>query len=444
MPVVGGDEFRKADVSSGENSNGCSLAPRDEHDVKVDLADALDRLEVGDRELLAFLPESNRLERVLADVDLTVRRSDDAEPPDLIDVLVGVKDVINVDGLPTRAGSELPATLFEGPEATIVQRLRASGALIAGKTTTTEFAFSEPGPTRNPRDLKRTPGGSSSGSAAAVASGLVPIALATQTVDSTVTPAAYCGVVGYKPTYQRMPLDGVIPFAPSMDHGGLITTDIATARVAAAVVCDGWKGDSSASGVVLGVPADEYLHRAEKPAIEAFAAVIEALRREGFDIVRTSSLANIEPIALAHRRLVTAEFSRVHTDWFSQHGDHYRRRSAGLYLAGADLPESAITEGRESGKILSRSLEDTMQQEGIVAWVSPSATGVAPLGLDYIGDPIMGLPWTHAHVPVVTLPATPSFEGLPVGIQLAGRIGGDEELLALASLVEVALKAKGP
>jgi len=412
--------------------------------VKVDLADALDRLEVGDRELLAFLPESNRRQRVLADVDLAAGRFDNAEPPDLINVLIGVKDVINVDGLPTRAGSELPATLFEGSEATIVQRLRASGALIAGKTITTEFAFSEPGPTRNPRDPKRTPGGSSSGSAAAVASGLVPIALATQTVDSTVTPAAYCGVVGYKPTYQRMPLDGVVPFAPSMDHGGLITTDIATLRVAAAVVCDDWKGDSSASGAVLGIPADDYLHRAETPAIEAFHTVIEGLRREGFDIVETSSLANIEAIALAHRRLVAAEFARVHTDWFSRHGDRYRRRSADLYLEGANLSESAITEGRESGKKLMRSLEDTMQQEGIVAWISPSATGVAPLGLDYIGDPIMGVPWTHAHVPVVTLPVTPSFEGLPLGIQLAGRIGGDEELLALASLVEVALKAKGP
>ncbi len=348
--------------------------------MKVDLADALDRLEVGDRELLAFLPESNRRQRVRADVDLTAGRFNDADPTDLINVLVGVKDVINVDGLPTRAGSELPATLFEGPEATIVQRLRASGALVAGKTTTTEFAFSDPGPTRNPRDLRRTPGGSSSGSAAAVASGLVPIALATQTVDSTVTPAAYCGVVGYKPTYQRMPLDGVVPFAPSMDHGGLITADIATVRVAAAVVCDDWKGDSSASGAVLGVPADDYLHRAETPAIEAFHTVIEGLRREGFDIVETSSLADIETIALAHRRLVSAEFARVHTDWFSRHGDQYRRRSADLYLEGADLSESAITEGRESGKKLMRSLEDTMQQEGIVAWISPSATGVAPLG----------------------------------------------------------------
>jgi Asp-tRNA(Asn)/Glu-tRNA(Gln) amidotransferase A subunit family amidase len=254
-----------------------------------------------------------------------------------------------------------------------------------------------------------------------------------------VTPAAYCGVVGYKPTYQRMPLDGVIPFAPSMDHGGLITTDVATARVAAAVVCDDWKRDSSAPGTVLGVPAVDYLHRAEAPAIEAFDTVIEGLRREGFVIIETSSLANIEAIAVAHRRLIAAEFSRVHTDWFSTHSDRYRRRSAGLYREGADLPESAITEGRESGKKLLQSLEATMQQEGIVAWVSPSATGVAPLGLDYIGDPIMGVPWTHAHVPVVTLPARPSFDGLPLGIQLAGRIGGDEELLALASLVEVAL-----
>ncbi len=410
--------------------------------MREELIDALERLDVGDRELRAFVPEPHRLQRVLADADMIAERFGDAEPPDLFGVLVGVKDVFNVKGVPTQAGSELPATLLEGREATVVRRLRGAGALIAGKTTTTELAFSEPSPTRNPRDLRRTPGGSSSGSAAAVAAGLVPIALGTQTVDSIVTPAAYCGVVGFKPTFQRMPLDGVIPFSPSMDHGGLLTTDVVTARVAASVVCDDWDVDSPASEPVLGVPAADYTQRGEALAFEAFDTVIQFLRSEGFAIVETSALSNIEAIAVAHRRLVAAEFSQVHADWFSQYGDRYRPRTAALYVEGAALSESAVTEGRESGENLLRSLEDTMRREGIAVWVSPSAVGVAPLGLDYIGDPIMGVPWTHAHLPVVTLPI-PSPDRLPLGIQLAGRLGGDEELLGLANVVEAALGAKG-
>ena len=120
------------------------------------------------------------------------------------------------------------------------------------------IAFSEPSPTRNPKDLARTPGGSSSGSAAAVAAGLVPIALGTQTVDSIVTPASYCGVVGFKPGRRRMPRDGIVAFSPSMDQAGLFANDVAVAQVAASVVCDDWEQDRATSDVVLGIPAVDY------------------------------------------------------------------------------------------------------------------------------------------------------------------------------------------
>ena len=231
-------------------------------DVRDGLADSLERLEDGDREVQAFVSEPLRRVRVVREAGLISERFDGAGSSDLLGVLVGVKDIINADGIPTRAGSDLPPALFEGPEATIVRRLRDAGALIAGKTTTSEFAFSEPGGTRNPRDLERTPGGSSSGSAAAVAANLVPVALGTQTVDSIITPAAYCGVVGFKPTYQRMPLNGVIPFSPSMDSGGLFTTGLSAARIVASVVCDSWRDATLASEPVLGIPAAEYVQKA--------------------------------------------------------------------------------------------------------------------------------------------------------------------------------------
>ena len=411
----------------------------DAFDVRDGLTDSLERLEAGDRDVHAFVSEPLRRVRVLRDAEMISKRFDGAGSPDLLGVLVGVKDTINADGIPTRAGSDLPSSLFEGPEATIVRRLRDAGALIAGKTTTTEFAFSEPAGTRNPRNLEHTPGGSSSGSAAAVAADLVPVALGTQTVDSIITPAAYCGVVGFKPTHQRMPLDGVIPFSPSMDSGGLFTTDLSAARIVASVVCDSWRDTTLASEPVLGIPAAEYVQKAGVQAYDGFEAAIGYLRTNGFATVETSALSDIEAIAATHRRLIAAEFARVHADWYSQYSDRYRPRTASLFAEGAALGYTAIIEGQHSADELRRTLEDIMEIEGITAWASPSATGVAPVGLDYIGDPIMGLPWTHAHLPVVSLPI-PHLGRLPLGIQFTGRTGQDEELLDLAQRVEQAMQ----
>jgi Asp-tRNA(Asn)/Glu-tRNA(Gln) amidotransferase A subunit family amidase len=403
------------------------------------VVNALDHLEAADREVQAFVPEPRRQQRVLGEFDDAGEQVNDSAPPDLFGVMIGVKDIINVDGLPTLAGSELPSSLFDGPEATMVRRLRGAGALIAGKTVTTEFAFSEPGPTRNPRNHAHTPGGSSSGSAAAVAAGLVPVAIGTQTVDSVITPAAYCGVVGFKPSFGRIPLDGVVPFSPSMDHAGLLAVDVRTVGRGASVMCDTWRDVKTRSDLVLGVPDSSYVGQTDPEAVSIFEASLDTLRASGYSIVETSLLSDIDSIISTHRRLNAAEFAGVHADWFSRYSDRYRPRTAGLFAEGIALPKSAIREGRESGEALSRSLEDEMDRHGITAWISPAATGPAPLGLDYIGDPTMAVPWTHAHLPVVALPVGETSDGLPLGIQLTGRFNEDERLLDLAALVEEVL-----
>ena len=160
---------------------------------------------------------------------------------------VGVKDIFHAAGFETRAGSQLPPELLTGPEADAVGRLRAAGCLILGKTVTTEFAYYEPEPTRNPHNLAHTPGGSSSGSAAAVAAGLAPLALGTQTIGSVIRPAAFCGIVGFKPSYGRISPEGLIFFSPSLDHVGLFTQDVAGMSLAAAVLCENLgAGDASA------------------------------------------------------------------------------------------------------------------------------------------------------------------------------------------------------
>src|SRR5262249_2824459 len=161
--------------------------------------------------------------------------------PSLYGVLIGVKDIFRATGFPTRAGSRLPPELLAGDEASCVTLLKSRGALILGKTVTAEFAYIDPGPTRNPYNLDHTPGGSSSGSAAAVAAGYCSLALGTQTIGSVIRPASYCGIVGFKPSYDRIPTDGVIHVSKALDHVGLLMQDVPGMALAASILCREWR-----------------------------------------------------------------------------------------------------------------------------------------------------------------------------------------------------------
>ena len=178
--------------------------------------------------LCALEPEENRQERLLKQAEELLSRFPQPElRPPLFGVLIGVKDLFNVDGLPTRAGSKLPPEVFSGKEAEIVTRLKNLGALILGKTACTEFAYFQPAKTKNPCNPNHTPGGSSSGSAAAVSAGYCLLALGTQTIGSIIRPASYCGVTGLKPSYGLFSLQGVFPFSQTVDHLGFITKQVA-------------------------------------------------------------------------------------------------------------------------------------------------------------------------------------------------------------------------
>lgn len=362
----------------------------------------------------------------------------EARPP-LFGMPLGVKDIINVDGLPTRAGSTLPAAEFGGPEATAVRRLRDAGALVLGKTTTTEFAFSEPTPTANPRAPGHTPGGSSSGSAAAVAAEMTPLALGTQTVDSIVTPAAYCGVVGFKPTYGRVPIDGVVPFAPSMDTIGVLSRDVAGTAAAARIMSDDWQSPSRKVSAVLGIPASQYLAKVDREALRSFEGTCDRLRIAGWELVPTDVLEDIDGISARHRRLIAREFADQHRTWFAKYRQRYRPRTAALIQEGSALDRDVVPVGVASAERLRQEIHDHMDPLSIEAWITPAAVGPAPVGLEFIGDPIMSVPWTHARLPVLALPAGSTAEGLPLGIQLVGRSDADEDLLALAESVESVL-----
>src|SRR5215510_10002423 len=251
------------------------------------LAQAEARFSEREPDVLAFLPEDDRFGRLHEDAEtLVLSYPDLIERPVLFGALVGVKDIFHVEGFRTQAGSRLPYELLQGKEAKSVTRLKEVGALMFGKTVTTEFAYFFPGPTRNPYNLEHTPGGSSSGSAAAVAAGFCHLALGTQTIGSIIRPAAFCGVVGFKPTYDRISRAGVIPLSPSLDHIGFFTPDVETAKHAASVLIGDWRLETTDRRPTLGIPDGLYLACASDYALGRFNAICDSLTQAGYELRR--------------------------------------------------------------------------------------------------------------------------------------------------------------
>ncbi|MEU3709126.1 amidase [Streptomyces catenulae] len=412
-----------------------------------------DRIDAVDPHLLAFVPEPDRRERLLAAAEravatwggATAGAPDRPATPPLYGVPVGVKDIIRVDGLPTRAGSLLPPGVLAGPQATVVDRLVAAGALIAGKTVTAEFAVTAPGPTRNPHHVGHTPGGSSSGSAAAVAAGLVPLALGTQTVGSMIRPAAYCGIVGFKPSFDRVPTAGVIPNARSFDTVGWYAQDVAGAALAAPVLCDGWPdGPDAAPGrPVLGVPVGPYLRRADDEALAALRAQREVLRRAGYTVVEVAVMADFEEIVTQLFTMNRYEVARAHTEWYARFGDLYREQTATALHEGHAVTDTAYEAARTRRAAFREELDAARRAAGADLWLTPAATGPAPFGLGSTGTSVMCLPWSNAGLPSVSLPAGYAANGLPLGLQLVGPYGSDPAVLGWAAGIEEALRADG-
>jgi Asp-tRNA(Asn)/Glu-tRNA(Gln) amidotransferase A subunit family amidase len=413
--------------------------------MNADLTNAVwERLESLEPQIRALLPEPGRRERLRREAaELEARFPNPANRPPLCGMHVGVKDIIRVDGFETRCGSSLPPELFAGREAECVTALRKAGALILGKTVTTEFAFFEPGPTRNPHNLEHTPGGSSSGSAAAVAAGYCPLALGTQTIGSTIRPAAFCGIVGFKPSFGRISTRGVIPFSESVDTVGVFARDVEGITRAAPVLCSDWKPGRGAeaaptlSGPTLGVPEGPFLAQASPEALAVLDSQIARLRNAGYTVKPVGSLPDIAAIKHRHMQMIAAEMAHAHREWFAKHESLYRSRTAALIREGQNVGEAELVAARASRSALRVQLERLMTQNGIDLWLCPAAIGPAPKGLGSTGDPAMSLPWTHAGMPSIALPAGRAANGLPLGMQLVGRFMDDELLLYWAGQLEM-------
>ena len=400
---------------------------------------ALERMESVDDTVASFLEEPDRRSRLGATVT-ALEHSRERAHKALHGVPVGVKDLFRADGLPTRAGSRLPAEVFAGEQAESVNRLVDAGAIVLGKTVTTEFAYFEPGPTANPWNPAHTPGGSSSGSAAAVAAGIVPLALGTQTIGSVSRPASFCGVVGFKPTTGRIPADGVVPFSPTVDHVGTFTANVGSARYAARILCDGWKPESEGhfdrGRSVLAVVSDAYTSQSEDYARQAVDRVAETLGSQGYEVQRVELFPDIEEINALHNDLIAAEFAHVHADWYEKYGELYSAKSRELFEKGRRITASRAEEARERIVALRSRVECDMDRLGVDLYLSPSTVGEAPEGLHATGSPIMNLPWTFTGLPTVSLPAGLGPRGLPLGVQMAAHSGTDEALLGAADDIE--------
>ncbi|MEX2143190.1 MAG: amidase [Anaerolineales bacterium] len=391
----------------------------------------------------AFLPEDGRFKRLRREAAGLERMfRNQTKRPALFGLLLGVKDIFHVDGFPTQAGSRLPARLLRGPQAASVTALKKAGMLLAGKTATTEFAYFAPGLTRNPQNTEHTPGGSSSGSAAAVAAGLVDLALGTQTIGSIVRPASYCGVVGFKPSYSRISTEGLIPLAKSLDHVGLFAQDVALIASAAAVLCSHWKaGDAPARKPQLAAPTGAYLERAGAEMRSHFEDRVEGFETAGYHVMRLDPFTDLENIVARHHLILASEAAQAHSSWYESHRFLYHPHTAALIEKGFVISEQELKAALEGALNFRNTLSTLMEINGIDAWISPAAIGPAPKGLSSTGDPIMNLPWTQAGFPSLGLPSGFNAQGLPLGIQVSAGFDRDEDLLVWGLQVEQALGA---
>jgi amidase len=367
---------------------------------------------------------------------------------------IGIKDIIATADMPTTNGSAVYKDHVPAADAWVVERLRNLGAAIFGKTVSTEFAWRHPGPTVNPWNVAHTPGGSSSGSAAAVAAGIVPLALGSQTLGSVIRPAAFNGIVGLKPSFGAIPRTGVHPLSPSLDHVGLFARRIDDVALALSLVAGSSDSDRHGrplpqfhvdidQGVVplerprLGLARFEKWSRAEPAQQAAVDAAAEKLREAG---------ATIEEIGLAEfdrvnweavNTILLCEGAVIYSDLVARYpdrtSDHLKRlvenghaQSAANYLRAKALQE----EWRE--RLFA-------ELPGYDALLTLPAFGEAPRGLHSTGDAEYCAPWTFVGVPALTLPIAFGPNGLPLGLQVVGQYRNDHRLLCIAKWIETVL-----
>jgi Asp-tRNA(Asn)/Glu-tRNA(Gln) amidotransferase A subunit family amidase len=352
-------------------------------------------------------------------------------------VPVGVKDVFDTFDMPTEYGSPIYQGHRPASDAAVVALTRRAGGLIMGKTVTTEFATFHPGPTRNPHNAAHTPGGSSSGSAAAVADFMAALAFGTQTAGSVIRPASYCGVVGYKPTYNTLPRAGFKPDADTLDTVGVLARTVEDAALFVSALAGRPElRAGSAAPARIGLCRTHQWDRAQPETVAALEAAASRLSRGArvADLALPQAFAGLLKAQIA---VMWYEVGHSLADEFTRHPEklsqQLRERCEKGYAMDAAEYNAAIALGRECRARLADAFGDCD------VLLAPSAPGEAPAG-QATGDPVMNQVWTFLHVPCLTVPAGTGPNGLPVGVQIVGRIGDDARTLAAAQWIQGSLE----
>lgn len=356
-------------------------------------------------------------------------------------VPIGVKDIYDTAGIPTENGTTLYRGRVPDRSAAAVTALEAAGAIVLGKTVTTELAFFHPGPTTNPHDPSRTPGGSSMGSAAAVAAGIVPAAIGSQTNGSVIRPAAFCGVVGFKPTYGRILLEGVMPFAPTLDHAGTFTRTVAGAALLSAVLAGEepdrwWTGDASDPPRLAAIRTKDW-ERASEPARERFQQVVDALAAAGDPIEWPALPVGIDEGVPVLRTIMARESVGTIGEAIRQDPSCASDVAKALVAEGAVIPDEAYRDALVRRDRLVAEFAGWADRYDAV--LTLPALGEAPTP-ETTGDPVFCTRWTLVGAPAITIPAGRGPSGLPLGLQLVAAPGDDRRLLAAASWAEHVLR----
>ncbi len=392
------------------------------------------------------------VEQSVRDRDAEFQRGEWRGP--LHGIPIGVKDIYDVEGLSTLAGIPNRTSPPAAADATMVARLREAGAIIVGKTVTTPYAYFDPPPTRNPWNLGRTPGGSSSGSAASVATGMCLGALGSQTGGSILRPASFCGVAGYKPTFGLLSRRGMFPFAPSLDHPGPMARTVADlillmTALAPPLLQSCFEGmtneplmaEMTGRSNDFGLPdfvvlEGGVLSKTEPAMSAALEATIERLGHAGAMIERDSAdKLELSKLWAEHRRLMAVEIAVSEAERLQQQPEQFTPAIRTLIEEGLATRSIDYAAAIQFQRALRRRMSRTI---GGAIWLMPAARGAAPTP-ETTGDPCMNSPWSFLGFPTITIPMALSPEGLPLGLQLVAGPNRDIELFRVARWCEAAL-----
>lgn len=399
-----------------------------------------------------FLDEKHALAQARAADEL--RRS--AQPIGALHgIPVGIKDIVDTQDMPTENGTVLHKGRAPRDDAALVTMLKAAGAVILGKTVTTECAYFHPGKTRNPWNPKHTPGGSSSGSAAAVAASMVPLAVGSQTNGSVIRPAAYCGVYGFKPTHGLIPRTGVLPLSRALDQMGVFARTLEDLALAVEPLVGFNEGDPDTRPrarmplletlreeppipPMIGLVKTPHWDRATEETKQGFTEIVEALGAQVEEV-------DLGPTSVAawdlHKTIMESDMALNFEREWQKGRARLSEPLRSLIERGREIRAVDYKRALQGSQLVVNNLEDLFI-ERYDALLTPSAPGSAPKGLGSTGDPVFCTLWTLCGMPAVSLPLLQDAQGLPIGVQLVGRRNFDARLLRTARWLSGRLEAQ--